>query len=344
VFNGAVVGNGVDSTLVLGSALSAGTLSGLGSQFTGFSAVTEADGAVWTLGGDAALGASTSLSIGGQLMVVGQLSDRGAAVATADGTLTVANGVAVMSQMSLAGGTLAAAATGECVVGRSAALGKAGAIVIDGGVTLGGFGAVGGDAAAGLIDYGTIAATGGLLTLESAVSGAGTVTIAAGATLLAENQVAVRDVVFEAGGQATLVVDAGAGVTSIISGFGTADTIDLQGSTIASVVYSKGTLVLENGEGVATGSLRLSGHYTTAEFTLTPDTEGGTSIAFNATARAVASEHSGLLDDFLPSHLGAAPAIAVAKTGALAYGSVFSGDVHYVMLHHSGADSHGAVQ
>jgi hypothetical protein len=90
--------------------------------------------------------------------------------------------------------------------------------------------------------------------------------------------------------------------------------------------------------------MRFSGHYTTANFMLTPDTSGGTSIAFGASVRASPSEHSGLLDDFLPSQLGIAPAIAVAETGAARYGSVFSADVFSVMLHHLGPDSHGIVR
>ena len=62
VFNGAVVATGAGDVISLGSGAMTGTLTGLGSQFTGFTAVDVSQGATWALGGNAA-GAST-ISIG----------------------------------------------------------------------------------------------------------------------------------------------------------------------------------------------------------------------------------------------------------------------------------------
>jgi len=93
VFNGLVVGNGSNDTLVLASAASGGTLSGLGSQFTGFTNITETAGAKWTLTGANSLGAGTTLTDAGVLAVAGTLSDAGAA--TVSGRLRVGGSVSI---------------------------------------------------------------------------------------------------------------------------------------------------------------------------------------------------------------------------------------------------------
>jgi hypothetical protein len=262
--------------------------------------------------------------------------------------LRVANGgVALMSHMSLDGGFLDASGTGECVVGRSTALAQAGAVVVDGGARIAGFGAIGGDASAGIIDDGTIAASRGVLVLESAVSGAGTITIAAGASLLAVKSLAARDVVFETGGPARLIIDPAANVTSTLSGFGAGDTIDLRGLDVASVTFSRGTLTLENGDGVAIGSMHFLGSYTKANFALSPDTASGTSIAFAATPAVLAEANSRMLEDFMPSRSASGLAATMTEGKAQGYGSMglavstsLSGNEAYpVLLHHAVPDS-----
>jgi hypothetical protein len=232
-----------------------------------------------------------------------------------DGALAVAGGgSAQVADVSLAGGTLADAAGGDFVVGRSAALAEAGRIVVAEGATIAGYGTVGGAPTGGIIDNGTIAASGGQMALGAPVSGTGIVTIAAGAILIAALPLGVREVVFGPGGAAELSVGPGANVTSKLSGFASGDTIDLRGLLVASVKYYDGTLTLENACGAAIGSLRFLGDDKTTDFTLTSDNAGGTVIGF--AAAAATSLSAAMLQDFLPSHSTSIAQLEVAAAQA----------------------------
>jgi hypothetical protein len=83
-------------TLILAAGPAAGTLSGLGTQFTGFAAVSETAQATWSLLGTSTIGSGSILDAGGQLTFIGAAEgsghvriDRGATV-TAGSTLAVA--------------------------------------------------------------------------------------------------------------------------------------------------------------------------------------------------------------------------------------------------------------
>ena len=97
VFNGLVVAQHYGhSTMVLANGSAAGTLSGLGTQFTGFTVVDETAQATWSLLGTSTIGSGSILDAGGQLSFIGAAEgaghvriDRGATV-TASGTLAVA--------------------------------------------------------------------------------------------------------------------------------------------------------------------------------------------------------------------------------------------------------------
>jgi hypothetical protein len=92
VFDGLVMGNGVNDTLELAAAASAGTISGLGTQFTGFATTEVLPGADWFVAGANTIKAT----------------------AVIDGTLTVAG-----STLDLADGT---SGTGTIIIGTGATL------------------------------------------------------------------------------------------------------------------------------------------------------------------------------------------------------------------------------
>jgi hypothetical protein len=132
VFHGAVAANaGVNDVLELGGA-AAGTLSGLGTQFTGFTTMTENAGATWTLSGSNTLGASTTLLDSGNLSVTGKLSDAGAVTVAAGGVLqstgaisflgAVTNNATIDASSGLIGFASAVAGTGTLEVGSTGTL------------------------------------------------------------------------------------------------------------------------------------------------------------------------------------------------------------------------------
>ena len=78
--------NGIGTTTMeLASAASAGTLSGLGTQFVGFSAITIDSGANWTLSGANTLAAGITLTDSGTLSDSGTLTNAGLITGAATG-------------------------------------------------------------------------------------------------------------------------------------------------------------------------------------------------------------------------------------------------------------------
>lgn len=117
VFEGRVVGNGTNDTMVLGSAAAAGTLSGLGTQFTGFAQIAVAAGSDWSISGENRTGPATVLINAGNLLattgsfvVSGAVENDGTMAVSAGATLEVAtqevSGTGTFD-LSSAGGTLA---------------------------------------------------------------------------------------------------------------------------------------------------------------------------------------------------------------------------------------------
>jgi hypothetical protein len=129
VFNGAVQGNAaVNDTLAL-SGPGSGTLSGLGSQFTSFTTVSETAGATWTLLGPSTLGQHASLDVGGFLRVLGD--DSGAGLLAAGSVVLDGGGALLAAQIDA--GSIVFAGGGR----ESLAVGSAS----DVGGTIAGFGA-----------------------------------------------------------------------------------------------------------------------------------------------------------------------------------------------------------
>lgn len=129
-FLGAVQGGGGTLELAVGTD---GTLSGLGTAFTGFAAYVVDEGASWILAGGNSLAALRTLSNQGTLTVVGSLANAGAIIGAVTG-----EGVVLADGGSLRNATAAALISGNVGVYAEA------------------------DSAATLINYGTIQGTGGV--------------------------------------------------------------------------------------------------------------------------------------------------------------------------------------
>ncbi len=151
VFNGLVVANTqADDVLELGVGNgNQGTLSGLGSQYTGFSTFTEDSGANWLLAGSNSFGGTAA--IGGTLDLTG-------------GTLSAANGVSLSGSLTVgAGAALVANGTAAAVTASRGAH-----LLVDGTVT-GGAGSYGynhgGTGGAGIsLSGGSLSTNGGKVT------------------------------------------------------------------------------------------------------------------------------------------------------------------------------------
>jgi hypothetical protein len=221
-----------------------------------------------------------NLSVAGTLNVSNELFDLGRATITSQGVLQ-ADGLGselyIYDMLTLAGGTLACGATDSLVIGDIG--NQIGTIVLQSGVTMTGYGTIEG---APIADSGTIVAQGATLTLATAASGAGTITIDSGATLVAASGLSVASVAFAAGSEALALATPSA-VTSTLSGFGAGDLIDLLHITATSLKFLGDTLTIKDGKTVI-GALTLQGSYTTADFALMSDNNGGTEIAFAGAA------------------------------------------------------------
>ena len=164
----------------------------------------------------------------------------------------------------------------------------AGVILIQSGASISGFGMITGAAVA---DNGAIVAEGGMLTLAGGTSGAGTATIESGATLSANGSLSVASVAFASGSE-TLALTSPAAVTSVLSGFGAGDVIDLRHITATSLQFLGGVLTIKNGTATV-GELTFRGAYTTADFALKTDGNGGTDIVVDRASALLALTPAG---------------------------------------------------
>jgi len=156
VTGGNTIGSTIASTMVLASAASTGTISGLGSQFIRFARTTIEAGANWALTGTNTLANNTTLTNAGTLglnagaLTVDDLLGGGRVVVTGNGTLTTTGTVAATQTIELGGGlnrlaldhtgfaaTIAGFGTGETIAlagvtdAVSAAITNANTLVID---------------------------------------------------------------------------------------------------------------------------------------------------------------------------------------------------------------------
>ncbi len=269
-------------TLVVGSISSAAYVAGTldllsGAMLTAMSAAVP-DGLLSVSGSLSGVTVSSTLVLGGTPFGVGQPTaalDVTAGGSVQAGTLQMGGG---------AGASIVTDPTGTVEIG-SAGGAVAGAVTVDAGARLNGNGSV--NPYGLIIDNGTILASGGTLSLGT-VSGSGSLTIGAGATL--ELLAATADPITllgSAGNGASVLAFAGARAApaGLISGFAAGDAIDLEGSLATGVQLIQGsssnTLVLSYGSAVV-ARLLLSGSFTSQRFVVLPDGSGGSLISLTA--------------------------------------------------------------
>ena len=113
VFIGTVIGGGGSNTLELASAASAGTLSGLGSSFTGFGTIVADAGAHWSLAGsNSVAGGQVTIGAGAQITAAGGLTlTNGGGVRNSGTVVGTGSGAAALDFTG--GGTVTNASGGE---------------------------------------------------------------------------------------------------------------------------------------------------------------------------------------------------------------------------------------
>ncbi len=289
VFIGNVAANSSVHDVLELSGTAAGTLGGLGTQFTGFTTIKEDAGANWSLAGANTLGADTSIKMYGRLGVPGQLTDAGTILVGHGGLLRAGGyGAILAGGITLYSGSLAEGATGTLVVGNTLAGAQEGALTVEAGYAIAGHGTIGGVAGNSVIDTGTITASGGgTLNLALAASGTGTLALDTGTALIAHGAVSVENILFNTGGNETLGFLAPASVTGTIAGFGAADVIDIENQKVKAVSFANNTLSLLGAHGSVLETLDFAGAYATGNFVLSSDHHGGTDIAFTIQAARV---------------------------------------------------------
>ncbi len=145
------------------------------------------------------------------------------------------------------------------------------------GTSLKGYGLVTGP----VVNFGSITAYGGRLTLSGPVSGiGGTLNLTLGASLEVAAVGSGQTVVFVSGAS-LLKIDSLASFAAPITALGTGQVIDLAGATVTSDRYAGGVLTLFNGV-VQVGALAIGGTYSKKIFALSSDSAGGTDIAVAA--------------------------------------------------------------
>jgi hypothetical protein len=186
-----------------------------------------------------------------------------------------------LSGVDLAGGHLHESAAGTLFVGSYPDLDTvaAGTLTVKAGAEISGYGTISADA---LSVAGSISAEGGTLDVHGDISGFGTLTIDPGATLMAYGAVSVLRVSFGSfigSSGDTLALAKPTEATSILSGFGAGDVVDLQKLIATTLTYSGGTLTLLDGTHVE-DTLSLAGRYTAANFQLQSDGNNGTDVVY----------------------------------------------------------------
>jgi fibronectin-binding autotransporter adhesin len=280
VFGGKVVGggsSGATNTLELtggyahATAVIAGTITGIGTEFIGFGAVVVDAYARWTLAGSNTLGSGASLTNQGTLVLSGALSGAGGVVEAGPGPLIVTG------SESYTGGTTIEAG-GIVQLGTGGAGGSITGNIIDGGVLIV-------DESGTVTLSNNISGSGGLLQegpgttrLAGSNSYSGVTRLAAGTLELVNPGAAGTSmIVFSASPGALLRIDGTTMPLNPIAGFARFDTIDLAGIAATRYTYTGGVLHLLAGlKQVA--QLTLSTVFAKPTFALKSDSHGGTDI------------------------------------------------------------------
>ncbi len=129
-----------------------------------------------------------------------------------------------------------------------------------------------------IIDYGVIEAAAGRLDLSQSIAGSGALRIDAGAVLEIDAAASGLLTASFAGAGATLALASPASFSATIAGFAFSDTIDLLGlAATAASINGADQLVIANGT-TTVATLRLTGSYAGATFSIKSDGAGGADI------------------------------------------------------------------
>jgi hypothetical protein len=231
--------------------------------------------------GTATLDSGSLLTGGGTVSVSGTLTLGSQSFGSA-ATLYAEDGGSVRTAslfMGVAGAAITVVSTASVEVGEAGGA-TAGALTVDAGALLVGQG--GANAYGEVVNNGLITAQGGTLSL-GALSGTGSLSIAAGATLELNGRTGAGQSISFAGTLATLAIatefDAPPGT---MTGFAAGDAIDMLGSPITGATYSStgpniGVLTLTYG-GQTADTLTLAGSFIGDVFLPSSDGAGGTDI------------------------------------------------------------------
>jgi antigen 43 len=304
VSGGNAIGAAQVSTLELASAGSAGTLSGLGTQFVDFVQLTVDAGAQWTLQATDTIEAGVTLTNAGTLSGPVTLAAGGVLSNASTGTVTMPSGTAVYEAtggattvvnagviagsdarggqgIDLAGGGSVTNQSGGVISGAYGINVRSGALtVVNAGTITGSNYAVKFSAASanrliadpGAVFTGNVNGGTGVLELASA-AGAGTL------SGLGTSITNFRTLQFDAGAAWTVSGNDSGGLGGMtITGFANGDTIDLSGFVASSDTFANNTLVLTDDSG-AQDTLAIQGAFTSSSFRLSTDGSGnGTDI------------------------------------------------------------------
>jgi hypothetical protein len=131
--------------------------------------------------------------------------------------------------------------------------------------------------------------------LNGSISGTGALTLGSGARIFLDGAVSIASIVFAEGGHETLHLYPLDEFTSVISGFGVGDVVDLSSIKATSFKYSHGTLTLLGAGNTSLGTLSFAGTYSKADFALQKDARGSTEVVYAGAPGASAPP-----PDFLP--------------------------------------------
>ncbi len=238
------------------------------------------------IGYSAADAASLSVSLGGTVSVTGTL-----ALGTQGSTLRVdgAGSLVKAAELETFGRTDTVITNGAVISAQSALVGDVslggGALKVAGLLDVGWMGSVVGSgtirATMTQIDQGSAVVASGKLGVMGGISGAGSLVVDGGGTLVLTGPGAVTAGLSFLAGGGMVETGAPAKLASLITGWSAGDVIDLTQVSVSRESYSGGTLSLFGASGHALSSLHFAGALTGANFTLSADGHGGTLIGFH---------------------------------------------------------------
>jgi autotransporter family porin len=143
-------------------------------------------------------------------------------------------------------------------------------------------------------------------TLSGSIEGTGALSIGSDATLVINGASSIASLIFAAGGNETLRLGTPAQFTSLTSGFGAGDVIELPNLKATSLSYSNGTLTLFDRSQDVVGTLTFAGTYDQADFALKHYGDGGSEIVYAGVNAAALPPHDYLPQSVLTQHAQAA--------------------------------------